>query len=566
MKTIGNLRCRESASLCFTLLLLFASSSHLSAFNANIKTVLTGVDSTLTDRLFLDGFTKAPVGTLLWFVADTDGNGLPGGTTPSAVLGPGDVLILQDVVDGTLLGNQAGRYQTIAQGIPDAYRNSAIFVLLWNGQSPGSTSEILPTGSYGFAQAIVTPPPELGNAKWDIATSVLASQVSFGGTDHSPPSIVCPPSVAGVECTSPAGAVVTYPAPMVSDDTDPNPVVVSVPASGSTFPIGTTTVTCTATDVSGNSSSCTFTVTVVDTVGPVVACPGDMTVAATGPGGAVVTYPAAMVSDVGDPEPVVVSVPASGSTFPVGSTTVTYTATDASGNSSSCTFTVTVSEAVGPFLAIPPDLDVACGQSTDPIHTGAAIATGFCDDPTVSFSDETELGDLDDDCDVDRDDVSVLLIRRNTPATGPGDPYDLDGDGMITVLDARKLVLLSRNTTTITRTWVAEDSCGNTRVGVQFITRRGPSADAPTSPHVINEESPRLLASTHPGETPFSLSIQGSPYAECVIVAAKDARRWVQLGTAVLDENGKYVFSDTNSAKVPYRWYCVYVPQLLTQP
>ncbi len=52
------------------------------------------------------------------------------------------------------------------------------------------------------------------------------------------------------------------------------------------------------------------------------------------------------------------------------------------------------------------------------------------------------VGDLDNDGDVDLDDLNTLLAARNTAATGPNDPRDLDHDGRITVLDARKLVLL----------------------------------------------------------------------------------------------------------------------------
>jgi len=51
-------------------------------------------------------------------------------------------------------------------------------------------------------------------------------------------------------------------------------------------------------------------------------------------------------------------------------------------------------------------------------------------------------GDLDRDGDVDQDDLNILLASRNQPATGPDDPKDLDGDGAITSLDARKLTLL----------------------------------------------------------------------------------------------------------------------------
>ena len=51
-------------------------------------------------------------------------------------------------------------------------------------------------------------------------------------------------------------------------------------------------------------------------------------------------------------------------------------------------------------------------------------------------------GDIDGDGDVDMDDFEIVMAARNTPADGPDDPRDLDGDGMITVLDARILVTL----------------------------------------------------------------------------------------------------------------------------
>jgi len=49
--------------------------------------------------------------------------------------------------------------------------------------------------------------------------------------------------------------------------------------------------------------------------------------------------------------------------------------------------------------------------------------------------------DVDGDRNVDTDDISLIFAARNTPATGSGDPRDVDGDGVITVLDARQCVL-----------------------------------------------------------------------------------------------------------------------------
>ena len=55
-------------------------------------------------------------------------------------------------------------------------------------------------------------------------------------------------------------AVATFPPPVATDNC-PGVTVACVPPSGTPFPVGTTTVTCTATDASGNTATCSFTVT-----------------------------------------------------------------------------------------------------------------------------------------------------------------------------------------------------------------------------------------------------------------------------------------------------------------
>ena len=76
--------------------------------------------------------------------------------------------------------------------------------------------------------------------------------------DVTPPTISAPHDIVA-DATSAAGAVVIYDV-TATDDIDANPQLTCTPESGSTFPIGTTTVTCSAADSSGNTSSATFAV------------------------------------------------------------------------------------------------------------------------------------------------------------------------------------------------------------------------------------------------------------------------------------------------------------------
>jgi uncharacterized membrane protein len=102
-----------------------------------------------------------------------------------------------------------------------------------------------------------------------------------------------------------------------------------------------TTVTCSATDAHGNSGTASFSVKVQDTTAPVYGSAPNVTVNATSPAGAVVSFPTPPATDaVGVTSNV--CAPPSGTTFPVGTTTVTCHATDAAGNLATTTFTVTV--------------------------------------------------------------------------------------------------------------------------------------------------------------------------------------------------------------------------------
>ncbi|MBK9418871.1 MAG: HYR domain-containing protein, partial [Flavobacteriales bacterium] len=155
-------------------------------------------------------------------------------------------------------------------------------------------------------------------------------------------------------------------------------------ASGSAFPLGVSTITYTATDGAGNISTCSFTVTVNDVTAPAIACPANIVVG-TGAGicGAVVNYATPVGTDncTGDATTRTAGL-ASGSTFPVGTTTVTYLVTDAAGLTASCSFTVTVNDTEAP-VALCQNITVNLGAGSVNI-TAAQVNNGSTDNCAVT--------------------------------------------------------------------------------------------------------------------------------------------------------------------------------------
>jgi ELWxxDGT repeat protein len=196
-----------------------------------------------------------------------------------------------------------------------------------------------------------------------------------GFRDTTPPTVTCPGEVVA-EATDRSGALVSYPPATATDDnlSGPPTLAYSHP-SGGRFPPGINPVTVTATDVAGNSSTCTFLVRVRDTTAPTITCPVDVTAEATGPHGAPVSYPPATAADTASSPGLSYSLPAGG-TFPLGATTVTATATDDAGLSASCTFQVRVVDTTAPTLACPANVVAgATGPAGATVTYPAAIAS-----------------------------------------------------------------------------------------------------------------------------------------------------------------------------------------------
>jgi uncharacterized delta-60 repeat protein len=195
----------------------------------------------------------------------------------------------------------------------------------------------------GTCGGTITASIQFQDGKANLGTVTYTFTLGVSGMCCTPPPcmITCPPNQTRSNDPNQCGAVVNYPAPTSSGTCG---TITCSPSSGSFFPVGTTTVTCSNT---GGSPSCTFTVTVNDTQPPSITCPGSVTAVADQttcqagtPSCVKVNFPAPVATD-NCPGVTAVCTPPSGSCFPLGNTTVTCTATDASGNTATCTFTVT---------------------------------------------------------------------------------------------------------------------------------------------------------------------------------------------------------------------------------
>ncbi|RMA57656.1 HYR domain-containing protein [Ulvibacter antarcticus] len=125
------------------------------------------------------------------------------------------------------------------------------------------------------------------------------------------------------------------------------------------FDIGANIITATATSGIGQTASCNLTVTIVDDLAPSLSCPTDMTLN-NDPGdcGAIFTYNITASDNCGFTLTQTQGL-ASGSTFPLGTTTNTFIVTDDSGLSNSCTFNITVIDTELPTIMCPADISVA---------------------------------------------------------------------------------------------------------------------------------------------------------------------------------------------------------------
>ena len=306
------------------------------------------------------------------------------------------------------------------------------------------------------------------------------------------------------------------------------------------FPVGTTTITYTATDSCGNSSTWVTNVSVVDSVGPGLVCPMDTTVNCMTPTDTGTLGSPMITENCGEIDSVVLTfmdVVIPGSCPQEFTIERTFTATDTSGNSSTCLQTIMVVDTLAPELVCPPDITISCESPRDTMTLGRPIAMDNCQGSiNITFTDSISPGGCANEGSLIRTFMAVdscgnssTCIQRITildtiapdltcppdvtvectedaDPTNTGFPMVNDNCDLNPMVTRNDSIVPGRGQTirTIFREWFVEDECGNRDSCTQVII-------------VMDTESPTIVCppdTTVGCDTPIDdLTIFGGPQA-----------------------------------------------------
>jgi gliding motility-associated-like protein len=355
--------------------------------------------------------TAFPIGTTIVTWTVTDGSGKTATATQTVTIN--DVIFPTITAPAAITANTTTGCiaANIALGTPVTADNCSVATITNNAPA------VFPLGT-----TTVTWTVKDGSGNTTTATQTVTI------VDNIYPTIVAPAALTVNTTTGCTAIGFSLGTPVTADNCSVATVTNNAPTS---FPIGTTTVTWTVTDGSGNSTTATQLVTVIDNVNPTITAPSavsaNTTNGCTASGinlGTPVSADNCTVASVTNNAP---------SVFPIGSTTVTWTVTDGSGNSATATQVVTVTDVTNPTITAP----VAITVTTNSGCEASGIALGL---PITA------------------DNCTVANVTNNAPATFP--------IGTTTVI------------------WTVTDASGNTSTATQTVTvidNINPSIIAPSA-------------------------------------------------------------------------------------
>ena len=211
-------------------------------------------------------------------------------------------------------------------------------------------------------------------------------------------TVNCPPNIGVIAAVGQTSVIVNYNAPTATSTCPIGMIKVTPsstnPASGTAFPIGTKTLSFTASDGCGNTKTCSFTITVVGNSNP---CTGDVTkpiakcktmTVYLNPSGKATISGSDINNGSTDNCSTALSFAVSPNTFDcskIGSNTVILTATDAASNNSTCSTIVNVSDNSAPvFSKCPANISLTTPNSCASATWTNPIVTDNCGTPSVS--------------------------------------------------------------------------------------------------------------------------------------------------------------------------------------
>lgn len=320
-----------------------------------------------------------PVGTTTVYVKATDVSGMTNATSCSFTVTVTDDEDPQ-IADGSAcpenmtVGNDAGLCSAIVEWDAPVFSDNCTLVgspvLAPANMGPGSEFAVGTTTFITYTQA-------------DASGNLGICSFSVTVEDTEGPTMDCPSDI--VISTDPGMCVASLSGyDVLSEDNCPG--IVSDYAIlndnselwdlGDAFPLGTTQVRYEAADAIGNTTTCEFTVTVEDTEGPAFTyCPADIVYYIVGNNCSFpVSWTQPNIGDATDNCGSIVSFDGpvsaptagltSGSMFVTGITTITYTATDDSGNEGYCSFTIQILDSTAPTITCPDDVEVIVDVET----------------------------------------------------------------------------------------------------------------------------------------------------------------------------------------------------------
>jgi len=277
------------------------------------------------------------------------------------------------------------------------------------------------------------------------------------------------------------------------------------------FPLGETTVTWTAVDTSGNSASVTQTVTIIDTTEPALSIPDDQTVEATSLEQTFVNIGQAEAHDITGISSIVNNAP---DVFPLGSTLISWTATDNHGNITTAYQTITVEDTISPTIIVPEDIiaeaidpdtnyielgelvtsdsvrvESITNDKPDAFPFGSTTVTWTVTDISGNISEATQTVTLIDTTSpeifVPADIVAeATSLSGNMIELGEATGHDIMGIASVTEHPSRYFTL---GETTIE--WTVVDTSGNSASATQTVTIIDTTAPSITAPSSITMEA-----------------------------------------------------------------------------